>query len=372
LVERKDVAQKTKDFRKLSDTDKLVEYKTLLKSYQQFIDHISNHRKSTESLFLNIYNHLSEAPDPYPLLEATIDSLVSSEDVQRLTAENNSLRTTNARLSSQAQNLEGRVEEVKRDASRKEEDLLRQMEKAEVGFQALLDEKSVNWDSREKALQEKLEHQERVMKEMKASYEVNMRMGKVSEEGIDDTASAGASLAELELISSDLDRTTMRLQEMEGRNEQLRLELSQLQANSASSAAAAAQKEQDEQDALVARLELTNSNLIKKLENSKKENDDKMRDNEKKLRSIEREIEISRKEGINFKSKLNAWSDYEDIKRELEVLKTIEFSTGDDDEDEDETEDEGIDSRSGKKDSLEQLLLARNKKLGNELTVLRV
>jgi hypothetical protein len=31
LVERKEVAQKTKDFRKLSDPDKLVEYKGLLK-----------------------------------------------------------------------------------------------------------------------------------------------------------------------------------------------------------------------------------------------------------------------------------------------------------------------------------------------------
>lgn len=32
LVERKDVAQKTKDFRKLDDAGKLAEYKTLLKS----------------------------------------------------------------------------------------------------------------------------------------------------------------------------------------------------------------------------------------------------------------------------------------------------------------------------------------------------
>jgi homeobox protein cut-like len=31
LVQRKDLAQKTKDFRKLDDTSKLVEYKSLLK-----------------------------------------------------------------------------------------------------------------------------------------------------------------------------------------------------------------------------------------------------------------------------------------------------------------------------------------------------
>ena len=36
LVQRKDLAQKTKDFRKLDDTSKLAEYKGLLKGNQKF------------------------------------------------------------------------------------------------------------------------------------------------------------------------------------------------------------------------------------------------------------------------------------------------------------------------------------------------
>ncbi|KAF3181549.1 hypothetical protein TWF106_010437 [Orbilia oligospora] len=367
LVERKEVAQKTKDFRKLSDADKLAEYKGLLKAYQQFIDHISNHRKSTESLFLNVYNHLSEAPDPYPLLEATIDSLVQSEDVSRLTSENNSLRTTVSRLTSQNQNLETRIDDLKREASRKDNEGNRALEKAEEGFQAVLEERTANWEAKERSLLEKIEHQERVIKEQKASYEASLRMGKVAEGNDDDVG--GASLAELEIVSSDLERTTMRLTEMEHRNEQLRAQLAQALATQ-NSAGGKSQKEQDELDEEIQRLESVNSNLLKKMDNLKSENEDKFRDYEKKERQLEREVDMIKKERTVLKDKVKAWSDYDEIKRELEVLKTIEFSTGDDDEDghADEVDVAG----QNKKESLEQLLLARNKKLGNELTVLRV
>ncbi|KAF3907459.1 hypothetical protein ABW21_db0209301 [Orbilia brochopaga] len=368
LVERKEVAQKTKDFRKLSDPDKLAEYKGLLKAYQQFIDHISNHRKSTESLFLNVYNHLSEAPDPYPLLEATIDSLVQSEDVSRLTSENNSLRTTVARLTSQNQHLESRIDDLKREQSRKDNEANRTLEKAEEGFQAVLEERTANWEAKERSLLDKIEHQERVLKEQKAHYEASLRMGKVSEGG-DDEFRSGASLAELEILSSDLERTTMRLTEMENRNERLRAQLAEALA-SQSNTPGKSEQEQEDLDNEVQRLETINSNLLKKIDSLKTDNETKLRDQERKERLLEREVDMIKKERTMLKDKVKAWSDYDEIKRELEVLKTIEFSTGDDDDEThtDETEVTGH----GKKESLEQLLLARNKKLGNELTVLRV
>ncbi|EWC44435.1 hypothetical protein DRE_06803 [Drechslerella stenobrocha 248] len=367
LVERKEVAQKTKDFRKLSDPDKLVEYKGLLKAYQQFIDHISNHRKSTESLFLNVYNHLSEAPDPYPLLEATIDSLVQSEDVSRLTSENNALRTTVARLTTQNQNLESRVDELKRDVSRRDKEANRTLEKAEEGFQAVLEERSTNWEAKERSLLDKIEHQERVLKEQKASYEASLRMGKVSE-GADDGMGGGASLAELEILSSDLERTSMRLTEMEHRNEQLRAQLAQALA-AQNNPPGKSQEEQEELDTEVQRLETANSNLLKKIDSLKADTEVKLRDQERKERALEREVDMIKKERTVLKDKVKAWSDYDEVKRELEVLKTIEFSTGDDDEDGQAVE---VEPSGQGKESLEQLLLARNKKLGNELTVLRV
>ena len=81
LVQRKDLAQKTKEFRKLDDTAKLAEIKDLLKAYQTYVDVLTNHNKSINSAFMQAYSPLSEAPDPYPLLEAFIDSLVTAEEV---------------------------------------------------------------------------------------------------------------------------------------------------------------------------------------------------------------------------------------------------------------------------------------------------
>jgi len=78
-----------------------------------------------------------------------------------------------------------------------------------------------------------------------------------------------------------------------------------------------------------------------------------------------------------LKSKVHKWSDYEEVKQELEVLKSIEFSTGDDDDLQDLNSpltphpENGTTSK-GRSDTLEQLLLARNKKLSDELTILRV
>lgn len=321
-------------------------------------------------MFLNVYNHLSEAPDPYPLLEATIDSLVQSEDVSRLTTENNTLRTTISRLTSQNQNLENRIDDLKRDASRKEAEAFRLSEKAEEGFQAVIDEKTANWEAKERNLLDKIEHQERVIKEQKASYEANLRMGKVAEGADDDDFSGGASLAELEIVRSDLDRTTMRLTDMEHRNEQLRSQLAQAVA-AQNNASGKTQDELDELSNEVQRLESVNSNLLKKLETSRRDTEESTREHDKKTRQLSREVDMIKKERTVLKDKVKAWSDYEEIKRELEVLKTIEFSTGDDDEEPAQTDDADT-SGSGKKESLEQLLLARNKKLGNELTVLRV
>ena len=52
-----------------------------------------------QAAFFQVYSPLSEAPDPYPLLEASVDSLVTSEElVPKLTSENERLQKTVASL----------------------------------------------------------------------------------------------------------------------------------------------------------------------------------------------------------------------------------------------------------------------------------
>ncbi|KAF2672598.1 hypothetical protein BT63DRAFT_396306 [Microthyrium microscopicum] len=370
LVQRKDLAQKTKDFRKLDDAGKLTEIKSILKSYQTYIDIITNQSKATHSAFLQIYTPLSEAPDPYPLLEASIDSLVTAEEtLPKVQDENEQLRKQVGKLSGNLEETEKRLEQERAARQALEESKEDKIKAVETSWNAVMSEKRDNWEAKEKGLEEKLEHQERLIKEIKASYEVNQRLNQ-GEEANAESNRAGATAAELEIVHSELDRTSMRLAEVEARNEQLRLELAQ--ASSAESRSSAI-----EDDPAFLRLQSENSSLMRRFETVRLDKDTDKRKWAEQTKSLEREVGTLKKDRDLMRQKLQHWSDYDNVKQELEVLKSIEFATGDDDQDFDTTVGaEAITTdfsiSSGKKETLEQLLLSRNKKLSSELTLLRV
>ncbi|OAQ68316.1 golgi membrane protein [Pochonia chlamydosporia 170] len=360
-VQRKELAQKTKDFRKLDDPSKLTEIKGLLKAYQNFIDLLTNHSKSVNSAFLQAYTSISEAPDPYPLLEASVDSmLLSEETLPKLTKENKELQENVSKLTSQLEDSEHELQQERASRKEIEDNLDSRIKDVESSWNAVMEEKKDNWEAKEKSLEEKVEHQERLLNEMRASYEVNQRLGKVGEDS--ESHHAKATSAELEMLHSDIERTSARLAEVEARNEQLRLELAQ-----AKSSISSQPDKRLEDDPGYMRMRSENSSLIRKLDASRMEKESMKRDLDSQLRTMERETLHLREEKETLKSKVQKWNDYEDIKQELEVLKSIEFSTGDDDE-----VGEKFEGGADKGDSLEKLLLSRNKKLGDELTVLRV
>lgn len=367
-------------------------------AYQTFIDHLTTSKKATENAFLNLYQSLSEAPDPYPLLEATIDSLLSLPDMQAMARENTTLNSTVTRLSSQISNLEASMAAKNKELERLKHEREEDVKKQEEVWRGVIDEKTRNWEGKEKALNEKLGHQESVLKEIKASYEVSQRMGPRSAGGEEDGL-AKERMAEFEILSRDLERTTLRLAEVEGRNEQLRLELASAQ--SESGYATTNDKAEVEEDPLIARLQGENSTLLKRVENVKTEASNEKREWERKVRGLERTIEGLSKDKDTLKEKISKWGDYEEVRRELEILKvcdtlfidyhsaltfyqSIEFSTGDDDDDDDgglvdfsktgtaDGDENSSAKKKGGKETLEQMLLARNKKLGSDLTLLRV
>ncbi|TWU74700.1 hypothetical protein ED733_004907 [Metarhizium rileyi] len=360
-VQRKELAQKTKDFRKLDDSGKVTEIKGLLKAYQNFIDLLTNHSKAVNSAFLQTYTSISEAPDPYPLLEASVDSmLLSEETLPKLTEENKHLQENISKLTSQLEDSESKLQSERNARQEIEDSLDNRVKEVEASWNAVLEEKNNNWEAKEKALEEKIENQERLLNELRASYEVNQRLGKAGED--QENHHAKAESAEIEMLHSDIERTSVRLAEVEARNEQLRLELAQ-----AKSSMLAQPEKSLEDDPGFMRMRSENSSLIRKLDASRLEKESTKRSLESQLRTLERETLHLREEKETLKAKVQRWGDYEDIKQELEVLKSIEFSTGDDEEAR-----EKVESHADKGDSLEKLLLSRNKKLGDELTVLRV
>ncbi|KAF4121804.1 hypothetical protein GMORB2_1643 [Geosmithia morbida] len=362
-VQRKDLAQKTKEFRKMDDESKLSEVKGLLKAYQGFIDVLTNHSKSVNSAFLQAYSSLSEVPDPYPLLEASVDSMLVSEDtLPRLTEENKHLQQNLSQVTATLEETEAKLQSERTARREIEDNLEKRVRDVESSWNAVLEEKTDNWAAKEKTMEEKAENQERLLNEMRASYEVSQRMGKSG--GDESTQRSHVSSVEMEMLHSDLERASTRLAEVEARNEQLRIDLAQAKSTVSNQTEASL-----EDDPGYMRMRAENSSLIRKLDGSRVEKEALRREFDQRLRSLERETALLKEERESLKAKVEKWGDYDELKQELEVLKSIEFATGDDGE---AGNDLGEDAKSGTKDTLETLLLARNKKLGDELTVLRV
>jgi homeobox protein cut-like len=306
-------------------------------------------------------------------LEASVDSLLLSEDtLPKVTLENEHLQKNVSKLTSQLEETESRLEAERTARRTIEEGLETKVKEVEISWAAVLEEKKDNWEAKEKLLEEKVENQDRLLNEIKASYEVTQRLGQSENE----TGGRGnVTNAELEMVNSDLERTSVRLAEVEARNEQLRIELAQ------SASQLPSQPTMNlEDDPGFMRMRSENSSLLRKLDAARVERDSRKRELDGKLRSLEREIAMLKEERDVLKTKVQKWSDYEDVKQELEVLKSIEFSTGDDDDLElvdpaAPASQGGLENGTvvkGKGDTLEQLLLARNKKLSDELTILRV
>jgi homeobox protein cut-like len=321
-----------------------------------------------------VYSSLSEAPDPYPLLEASVDSLLLSEDtLPKITKENEHLQKSVSKVTTQLEETESRLESERAARKTIEEGLETKVKEVETSWAAVLEEKKDNWEAKEKLLEEKVENQDRLLNELKASYEVTQRLG--LSEASSGSGRSHVTSAELEMVNSDLERTSVRLAEVEARNEQLRIELAQSASQVPSQPAIVL-----EDDPGYMRIRSENSSLLRKLDAARVERDAKKRELDGKLRSLEREIGMLKEERDSLKSKVQKWSDYEDVKQELEVLKSIEFATGDDEDVQEHTDStdaargtvDGGSAGKGKGDTLEQLLLARNKKLSDELTILRV
>jgi homeobox protein cut-like len=228
--------------------------------------------------------------------------------------ENKQLQKSVSKLTGQLDETEQRLEQERKMRQSLEESRDEKIKSVESTWSAVLSEKQDNWEAKEKSLEEKIENQDRLLKEVKASYEVSQRLSKGEDAAEAENARQGASAAELEIVSSELDRANMRLAEVEARNEQLRLELAQSASNTKATFSV-------EDDPTFLRLQSENSSLIRKLENSKFEKDSEKRKWDGDLRSLEREVSTLKKDRDVLRERVQNWGDYENVKQELEVLK---------------------------------------------------
>lgn len=364
LMNRKNLATKTKEFKKLGDEEKLIEVKNLLKLYQNEIDLLTNRLKKVENYFFQFYRSIVEAPDPKPLLEISLNSVIESGEIGNYKQE---IEKLNEQLSKRA-DYEQLKQRLLRTEQKSAELLSNKLKAKEEEFKALIDEKESNWVEKEKLMNKQLNDYKNSIEELKTSKEVTELQlnSQNSNQAQLNSQDNNTLVAELDIVSRDAEFSKQRLLEVEKRNEDLRRELANLKNN------LQIDNLREEFHKKVSNLESENVLLIAELEQSRKTITNLTQENSNKINNLTSETKSLNNEIKNLKAKLDRTKDYDEIKTELQFLRKIEFDALDDDDDEgeqneaddDETND---DFKNKTKNKVDTLLIQKNKSLNNEL-----
>ncbi|KAL5528564.1 hypothetical protein ACEPAF_7700 [Sanghuangporus sanghuang] len=386
VVGRKALAERTKEFKKIPDEDKLSAWKGLLKAYQTEIDNLTKRSKISENAFLSLYKKLAEAPDPYPLLDAAVEQTIKASQASQLEAEVAKLKEENAALNRKLSDLSN-IESAKKKVEMKAQQLEDRMEEMisekvlqkENELHATYDEKLRNYEDREKDLVRQLSVAQSQLRDLRMSNESNQaRLFDHSQRQDQETI---AKLTELDMIVAELERANNRVASAERRNELLRAEIESVRSGSDTANRIAPLEQQ------IAELTSESDRLSRLLETQKIASAEIEVELRRSIDEKERELSTRDAEVANLKQQLRHYSDYDEIKRELDIMKFVEFGGMDEN---DHTEDGGYitdgnslglalpsprptkSTAQQQTSSLEVLLATKNKRITEELTKLRV
>ncbi|UJR22316.1 hypothetical protein I4U23_025378 [Adineta vaga] len=363
---RKKLVELSRDFKKNTNEDVRKAVAPILKSFQVEIDSLSKRSKAAEKAFLEVYQRLSELPDPVPALEYAQSLQRRSEKVSDLEVENQKLRETLdeynhefADVKNQEVTIKQLREKIKDLEEKTESTLQQRIKDKEKELQRSFGEKErqlqnqqfdlvtkyADMEMRQKQLQAALDHAHQEMFEYKSKQE--------------DATSARSS--EIDILNQDLERANERTTNAERLVDKLREQLEQTQNFATSTSMNKTSDESFLQEGI-------ERNLREKLElelGSKEREIAALVIDTQKLQSTLMKVKetsvtqisdlenvLSSKEKLiaQLESKLHSQADYDEIKRELTNRSTDDQP----------------------KKSLEILLLEKNRALQSEQTQMKV
>ncbi|KAG6837511.1 hypothetical protein H0H93_008436 [Arthromyces matolae] len=346
-------------------------------AYQTEIDNLTRRSKASENAFLNVYKVLAEAPDPYPLLEAAVDQTVKVAEALEVEVELRRFREENADLrkrvnefssiESAKKKLDFKVEQLEQKECM--EDMIQEkVAQKENELNATYDEKLRNYEEREQDLQRQITVTKNQLRDLRTSNDTNQ--AKLLNHSQRQDQEVIAKLAELDMIVADLDRANSRVA-----TEILRAEIEAIRSGSDAS---------DRVKVLEARildLEGESDHMSHALEAQKASMAQAEAGAAKRIDELTKAIQKKSGDVDQLKQKLKQYSNYDEIKRELEIMKYVEFA-GLEEDVEDEAgpnintlelpnpNAEKANAQQGS--SLEALLASKNKRILEELTKFRI
>uniref|UniRef100_A0A8C4MLG1 Protein CASP n=1 Tax=Equus asinus TaxID=9793 RepID=A0A8C4MLG1_EQUAS len=358
------------DLQQLQDLRKQVA--PLLKSFQGEIDALSKRSKEAEAAFLNVYKRLIDVPDPVPALELGQQLQVKVQRLHDIETENQKLRETLEEYNkefAEVKNQEVTIKALKEKIREYEQTLKNQAETIALEKEQKLQN---DFAEKERKLQEtqmsttsKLEEAEHKVQTLQTALEKTRTELFDLKTKYDEEITAKAD--EMEMIMTDLERANQRAEVAQREAETLREQLSS--ANHSLQLASQIQKAPDVAIEVLTRSSLEVELAAKEREIAQLVEDvqrlqaslSKLRENSaSQISQLEQQLSAKNSTLKQLEEKLKGQADYEEVKKELNILKSMEFAPS-----------EGAGTQDASK-PLEVLLLEKNRSLQSENAALRI
>lgn len=369
---RKRLIEQSREFKKNTPEDLRKQVAPLLKSFQGEIDALSKRSKEAEAAFLTVYKRLIDVPDPVPALDLGQQLEIKVQRLHDIETENQKLRETLEEYNKEF--AEVKHQEVTIKALKEKIREYEQTLKSQAETIALEKEQKLQNDfaEKERKLQEtqmsttsKLEEAEHKLQTLQTALEKTRTELFDLKTKYDEETTAKAD--EIEMIMTDLERANQRAEVAQREAETLREQLSS--ANHSLQLASQIQKAPD-----VAMEVLTRSSLEVELAAKEREiaqlvedvqrlqaSLTKLRENSaSQISQLEQQLSAKNNTLKQLEEKLKGQADYEEVKKELNTLKSMEFAPS-----------EGAGTQDSTK-PLEVLLLEKNRSLQSENATLRI
>ncbi|KAG0476421.1 hypothetical protein HPP92_013262 [Vanilla planifolia] len=347
---RRKLAENTRDFKKASSEEKLNLFNSLLKGYQEEVDNLTKRAKFGENAFLNIYQKLYEAPDPYPALSSVADqeqrlSELESEN-RKMKLELEEYRTEATHLKNQQATIR-RLEERNRQLEQQMEEKVREI--VEIKQRSLAEENQKTLEvlkEREQLLQEQLRQaKETVMNMQKLHESAQSQLFELRAQSEEEKA---AKQADFNLLMDEVERAQHDFKVLKEKSNNMG------SSNALESSLNAKEKMISDMNAELQKMEALMSDEreqhlieIRKLTALLNEKD-------AALAEIKRELQ----ERPTVKV-------MEDLRKQIKILQAVGYNSI-------EAEDWELASEGQEMSKLESLLLDKNRKMEHELTQLKV
>ncbi|XP_065748659.1 protein CASP isoform X5 [Phocoena phocoena] len=358
------------DLQQLQDLRKQVA--PLLKSFQGEIDALSKRSKEAEAAFLNVYKRLIDVPDPVPALDLGQQLQLKVQRLHDIETENQKLRETLEEYNkefAEVKNQEVTIKALKEKIREYEQTLKNQAETIALEKEQKLQN---DFAEKERKLQEtqmsttsKLEEAEHKVQTLQTALEKTRAELFDLKTKYDEEITAKAD--EIEMIMTDLERANQRAEVAQREAETLREQL--LSANHSLQLASQIQKAPDVAIEVLTRSSLEVELAAKEREIAQLVEDvqrlqaslTKLRENSaSQISQLEQQLSAKNSTLKQLEEKLKGQADYEEVKKELNILKSMEFAPA-----------EGAGTQDSSR-PLEVLLLEKNRSLQSENAALRI